>query len=260
MKDFNQVYISRAVGHFGENYRKKWELQNYNNINSPSIFFGLYFQEDIQTMINHKGPKVITWGGNDMHPQQLNTVKQLLNKQEIYNWAYPGEFSNVLTSYDIPHKKLYIPFKSYSDFTPTPLGENIYVYKGIYGDRPDHYKWNDIIKPLQQVFGEDRVIFSNHLPIEELIEKYYKNCFVYIKPNSKGGCTTMFELAHMGIRTLGKGNEDLDLFTEYKNLDHLLELIMEESKYIGKTRNDISKSTKEIFTGDEWLNLNFWKK
>tara|TARA_B100001094_G_C18196268_1_gene811350 strand:+ start:15765 stop:16547 length:783 start_codon:yes stop_codon:yes gene_type:complete len=260
MKDFNQVYISSCVGHFGKKYKEKWDLKDYNDPFSPAVFFGLYLQDDIQTMINHKGPKIITWGGHDMHPPQLNLIKQLLNHEEIYNWAYPGAFSDMLTSHDIPHKKIYIPFKSYSNYNPTPLGENIYVYKGIHGNRPDHYKWDDVIKPLQHVFGKDRIIFTNHLPMEELIEKYYKDCFVYIKPKSKGGCTTMFELAHMGIRTLGKGMENLDLFTKYKDLDHLLELIMEESKFIGKIRNNISKSTKEIFTGDEWLNLNFWRK
>ena len=260
MRDFNQAYISSGVDYFKKKYKENWNLEDYNDIFAPAIFFGLYSPSDIQAMIDHKGPKIITWGGGDMQPQQLNIIKQLLDKQEIYNWAYPGEFSNVLTSYGIPHKKAYIPFKNYSDFLPTPLGENIYVYKGIYGNRPNHYKWDEIIKPLQNAFGKDRIIFSNNLPIEELIEKYYKNCFVYIKPNPKGGCTTMFELAHMGIRTLGKGNKDLDLFTEYKDLDHLLELIIEESKYIGKTRNDIHEKTKKVFTGDEWLNLNFWKK
>ena len=68
----------------------------------------------------------------------------------------------------------------------------------------------------------------------------------------------MFELAHMGVRTIGKNHKNLDCFTEYSDIPNLLDLIMEESKFIGKTRKDIANSTKEIFTGPEWLDLNFW--
>jgi hypothetical protein len=38
----------------------------------------------------------------------------------------------------------------------------------------------------------------------------------------------------------------------------LIELIVEESKYIGKFREDVALNTKNIFTGKEWLTLDFW--
>jgi hypothetical protein len=110
-----------------------------------------------------------------------------------------------------------------------------------------------------KIFGEDRIIFTNHLPINKLIDEIYKNCFVYVKPNPKGGCTTMFELGHMGVRTLGKGKFGIDIFSEYNNFEELAELVMEESKFIGKTREDVVVNTKKIFTGNEWLTLDFWK-
>ena len=259
VKDFNQVFVSQhGVQFFEEGFKNTWDLNPYKDPNQPSIFFGMYHWDDVVRMEQHKGPKIIIWGGNDMQPQQLNYVANLQKQQEIYTWVYPGEFSDTLSKYNIKHKKLYIALKDYSTFSPITLGENIYVYKGVHGNRHNHYRWEEVVSPLIKVFGEDRIKFTNHLPMNELIEKVYKDCFVYIKPNPKGGCTSMFELAHMGVRTIGKNHKNLDCFTEYSDIPNLLDLIMEESKFIGKTRKDIANSTKEIFTGPEWLDLNFW--
>lgn len=259
-QDFKQVWVSHhGIQFFEEGFKNTWNLSTYHNHYEPAIFFGMYHQIDIEKMYNHKGPKIIIWGGNDMQPLQLNYIANLQKQQEIYTWAYPGEFSDTLSKYNIQHKKLYIALKDYSTLSPITLGENIYVYKGLHGNRHDHYKWNEVVEPLIDVFGENRIRFANNLPIDELIENVYKDCFVYIKPNPKGGCTSMFELAHMGMRTIGKNHKNLDFFTEYSDIHNLLDLIMDESKYIGKTRKDIINSAKKIFTGHEWLNLKFWK-
>jgi hypothetical protein len=210
--------------------------------------------------VNHIGPKILIWGGADMTPNRLEYISNLQQQQTIYCWVYPGEFSNILTNYNIKHKQLHVALKSYIDFTPIILGENIYVYKGLHGNRPSHYHWNNVVNPLIEVFGKDRITFTDHLPITELIEKFYKNCFVYVKPNPVGGCTTMFELGHMGMRTLGIGHKNLEFFSEYSDIYHLIDLVVDESKYIGKTRKDIAESAKNIFAGSEWLTLNFWNE
>jgi hypothetical protein len=242
-------------------FKSKWNLDSYSDNTSPAVFFGMYHQDDVVKMTNHKGPKIIIWGGNDMQHPQLQYVSNLQKTQKIYSWAYPGEFSDVLTKYDIEHKQLYVALKDYSNFSPITLGENIYVYKGYSGNRSSHYKFDEVVNPLIEVFGSDRITFTNDLPIEELIENVYKKCFVYVKPNPKGGCTTMFELGHMGMRTLGNNHKNLDCFSDYQNDIHkLIGLIMEESKYIGKKREDIVSATKGEFTGKEWLTLEFWKK
>jgi hypothetical protein len=260
IKDFKQVFVSNVLEqYFGPNFRNKWKLENYSDSKTPSIFLGLYEQKDVERLVNHEGEKLLIWGGGDMEYPKLKFISDLQTHQKVYIWAYPGEFSDILTSYNIKHKPLHIPLKDYSKYKPITLGENIYVYKGIHGNRPDYFRWNETVDPLIQVFGQDRIIFADHLPEDELIEKVYKNCFVYVKPNPKGGCTTMFELGHMGIRTLGKNHKNLDIFTQYETVEHLIDLIVQESKYIGKVREDVSESVKKSFTGEEWLTLNFWE-
>lgn len=130
--------------------------------------------------------------------------------------------------------------------------------------RPEYFKFNEVVAPLVQVFGEDRVKWvikeeKKTLPIDELIEKYYNDCFVFIKPHEKGGVTSMYDLAHMGRKTIGKGESNLPNFIKYSDLDNLLELIMEESKFIGKVREDVATSLNNHFLGDEWLSFKFWE-
>jgi hypothetical protein len=258
MKDFNQVYVSDNLNTFKEGFINKWKLEEYSNPNEPSIFFGLYSQQDVNYFLNHKSYKILVWGGNDMHDPQFNIVRNEIKQNRTFTFGPPGEFSNVLKNKNILHKSCYIPNKDYTTLPITPLGENIYIYKGLHGNRPDYYRFKEIVMPLMEVFGKDRIIYTEYKSFEDLVKNYYNDCFVFIKPNEKGGCTTMYELAYMGRRTLGQGHKNLPFFTEYKDLHHLIDLIMDESKYIGKIRPKIKKSIESIFVGDEWLNLKFW--
>ena len=52
------------------------------------------------------------------------------------------------------------------------------------------------------------------------------------------GCT------NMGRKTIGKGEVNLPNFIEYSDLNNLIELIVEEAKYIGKVREDVANSLK----------------
>ena len=262
-EDFNQSYISPALNDFKEGFNGKWNFSDYNNVNTPAVFLGMYGPDDAKAFINHKGPRIMVFAGNDMHPPQLNLVSQHINDGKTFALAPPGEFSNTLTSFNIPHKKEYWAVKSYDNLTPTPLGENIYVYLG----RPDnrrleYFKYNEIIKPLIHVFGEDRVNWvteNSTLPFDELKNKYYEKAFCYVRPNSRGGATAMHELAHMGRRTIGLGFPELEYSTEFTDIENLIELIVEESKYIGETRPDVANSVKDLFLGNEWLSLDYWK-
>mgnify|MGYP000497941105 CR=1 FL=1 len=96
---FEQLYSSMVF--FKEGMKKKWGLNEYHNPNKPAVFMGLYENKDFETFLNHKGPKILIWGGGDMHPYKLQNVANLQKQQEIYTWAYPGEFSDTLSKYNI---------------------------------------------------------------------------------------------------------------------------------------------------------------
>jgi hypothetical protein len=262
-KDFTQSYISPALIDFKKGFNSKWKLDDYSDTNTPTIFLGMYGQKDAESFINHKGPKVMVFAGNDMHPPQLNLVAQHITNPETFAIAPPGEFSDTLTTFNIPHKKKYWAVKSYDNLTPTMLGENIYIYLG----RPDnrrleYFKYNEVVKPLVHVFGNDRVHWVTEektLPFNELKNKYYENSFCYVRPSARGGATAMHELAHMGRRTIGLGFPELEYSTEFTSIENLIELIVKESEYIGKIRPDVADSVKNLFVGEEWLTLQYYR-
>ena len=258
MKDFTQVYFSDGIEFFKEGFKKKWNLKDYTNPNEPSIFLGLYGHADWQIVKEHKSYGIISLTGGDMISQNLNFIQHLVDNKRIFCYQAPGFPSDVVKKHNIPHKQLFIAMKDYSSFQPCPLGENIYVYKGIHGNRPDYFKFDNVISPLIEVFGEDRIIYTEFKSPKELRDKYYKDCFVYVKPNNLGGATSMFELAHMGRKTLGGGFPGLDYLVNYKDIYHLIDLIQEEAKYIGTIRKEVSAQAKNTFIGDEWLSLSYW--
>jgi hypothetical protein len=258
MKDFTQVYFSNSIKFFQEGFIKKWNLKDYTDPNKPSIFLGLYSPQDYQIVKDHKSYGIVSLTGGDMVPQNLNFAQHIIDNKRIFCYQAPGFPTDIVKKYSIPHKSLFIAMKDYSAYSSCPLGENIYVYKGVHGNRPDYFKFNSVISSLIEVFGEDRITYTEFKTPQELIENYYKDCFVYVKPNDLGGATSMFELAHMGRKTLGGGFPNLDYLVNYKDIYHLIDLIQEEAKYMGTIREEISTQAKNTFIGDEWLNLSYW--
>jgi hypothetical protein len=257
----SQVYISPALENtFGENFRKFWNLRKYDSPNLPAVFFGLYTKFDLEVLSNHNSISLIIWGGGDMKKESLELSKKVILNKKGFTFAYPGEFSKILSQSGIPHKQLYVPIKDYSNFIPLPLGDKIYVYRGVKGTRSSYFQWDSVICPLIEYFGENKIIYTDNLSISELIENYYSKCFIYVKPTPKGGCTAMFELAHMGRKTVGQGHENLPNFIEYNNVNHLIKIIEKESKNIGTLQEKVSSDIRSVFLDSSWLDLNFWKK
>ena len=256
-QDITQAHVSGVLSHFKPNFMERWGFEEYNNPNKPAVFLGLYDQNDLQILANHKAFGVLHFGGADFELHQKNFVKSLPNILCVgYGWIKQG-----LEDYGIPCKEAIIPLQDYSKFKSVPLGENIYVYKGLHGNRPDYFKWGEIIKPLQHVFGEDRIIYTEFKSIDELYENYYKNCFVYLKPNPRGGSTSMWELGCMGRKTIAQNQGGAPNVLEYTDLNHIIELIMQESSKIGTIQDQVSTDTYNYLMNDNrWLDLNYWLK
>jgi len=62
----------------------------------------------------------------------------------------------------------------------------------------------------------------------------------------------------MGRKTLGPGDNNLSFLRNYRDIHQLIDLIKEESEYIGKVRPNVRDSIEQIFLDNSWLNLKFW--
>jgi hypothetical protein len=85
IKKFNieQIYLSKSLSNCKNTILKDIEYKNYNNLNSNTLFIGLYSQEDYKYLFNHKGKKFIFWGGNDSIINNIIKKKLILNLRTI---------------------------------------------------------------------------------------------------------------------------------------------------------------------------------
>lgn len=258
MRDFNQAYVSSVLSeYFKKDFLKRWEFKEYSSSLEPAVFLGLYTPEDIACFKNHKSYKILYFGGGDCIHPHLELVK---NTPNVVCIGYGGDWLyEKLDKYNIPYTPTKILLKDYSEFNCSPLGENIYVYKGVHGNRPDYFGWNEIVKPLQQVFGEDRIIYTEFKSIKELKQDYYEDCFVYVKPNPKGGSSAMLELGHMGRKTITLGHSKFSNCLPYQDLNDVINLIVEESSKIGTTQLQVTEELNSMFDHKgNWLNLDHY--
>lgn len=256
---FKQICVSGSLDYFKDFFKKKWDLEDYTNVNEPAIFFGLYHSHEIKRFVNHKGKKMIIWGGADQHINKFQSVKNLPNF--VGSPAYRPPMVNTFKKIGYPYKEIILPFKDYSNLETTPLGDKIYVYKGLNGNRKHHYKWDEIVVPLIKHFGKNRVIYSQSQKIDYIINELYNKSFVYVKPNELGGSTTMWEMAHMGRKTISKNQGNLPNVINFTDLKSIINTIKNEEKKIGTIQKEVAEETKKCMVNNkDWLNVKFWEK
>ena len=262
-RDFNQIYISNSISHFKKNMKKKWGLVDYHDNKSPAIFWGAYNKKDLKIILNHKSYGIMLFAGNDLREDK--TKKIFDRKRKTFFTSAYGWRSDLLNEYGIHPKKMILPVKDYSNLKPAPLGKCIYIYIGQPNNqRYEYFKYDEIIVPLIEHFGEKRVIWVKEkepISFNDLVTDYYTNSFIYIKPNERGGSTSMWDMGFMGRKTIANNQGNLPNVIGYKDLNHMIDLIYEESNKIGTIQEDIHHQTKQVFqTTDEWLYLKFWLK
>lgn len=257
----NQIAIAKNLEeYFGENFRKRWDLKRYNDPTKPALFLGLFLDDDFDLFNNHKSISVFTPAGGEILRDANKIINVLKNKKTNHIVCY-GKIKDFFENNDLFCHELNIPVKSYEVFSPTPLGNKVYYYLGVNGNRHSELGYDTIIKPLIDEFGEDLFISAKNTPLDVLYENFYKECFLYIQPQPLSGLTTMFELGHMGIMTASNFSNDLPNVINYKSLEDLKKIIKNEKKKIGTIQNEISQKVKNsFFQKDDWLYTNYYEK
>ena len=57
-----KLYVSKSLKYLASRLKKKFNLEKYNNvrdINEPTIFFGVYDQNDFKNIVDHEGIKFL---------------------------------------------------------------------------------------------------------------------------------------------------------------------------------------------------------
>ena len=82
-KNIKQIYISEKLTPIKNNFIKLFNLEEYNNINEISIFFGTYTDKDLITIKKHIGKKFVMFDGNDIKNFKLVDSVNFLARTQI---------------------------------------------------------------------------------------------------------------------------------------------------------------------------------
>jgi len=248
---YKQIYVSRAMIFFKNSIIVKYNLKDYTNKNEPCLFFGVYNQDDVDSILNHNGTKKILLGGHDaIYKTFINNIRRFAD-ENIEIVCQSMHIYNQLQKLNYP-KTLNI----LSPFTPTVLhsfyvpnnvkGDNIYIYtsdtrSNVYGEKI----YKDVIQKLKHKFN---FIICSHKTTSD-IKSVYSKCFVGLRLTSFDGlgCTNI-ELGLMGIKCITNNISPNCL--AWNNVDDIINHIINESKNIGKSNSGIANETYKFMLNE----------
>lgn len=241
-----QLYVDTHGLFFKDGLISRYGFREYTDNTSPTLFLGICYK-GIDVINSHKGIKIV----HCITPlDELNVNK--LNKENLFLFYGP----HIDKSLNLNMKKLNIEFKNYNLFKPNTLGNKIYCYMR---DKIE-FKF-ELTKQIEKksgyeiIYGGTGIDVHTYLSIEELKEKYYDNCFLNLNLSEKHGFVTVRELGLMGRKTIMNTPYDFPSIIKFNDIDHIIELINQESKKIGT----IQESINPHHQSDDWLFLDFWK-
>lgn len=246
----NQVHISDSLALFKKDFIDLWKLEPYTNPNEPCLFVGAYNGvNDINRINNHKGFKLVLFGGADIpNYRYLNPSNLFIVVDKVtYNVAMKNRIPE-------PKKFFRVAFKDYRGFKPLPLGDKIYCYQSM--DSPACRKKYgfDMLERVIHYFGRDKVLIGYHgHTMDEMIEKYYSKSFINLQFNPMAGFTTTLEMAHLGRMSVS--NYTASFCLSYQTgLDVIKRIqIVMNNKFVADPQEGF------IDYSDEWLYTEYWK-
>lgn len=243
-----QSRVSSAINHFKQGFLKKWNLSNYYDINAPAVFLGVYTDQDVLAIKNHKGFKLVVFCGRDIFNAQ--------KFKDINCYFATGVFQKELSIYGNRVKSVNICIKDYSEFKPGPLGDKIYCYMRT--KESQHQLGYKVLIELMHKIGKEQFIIG-YLgnDMTKVINDYYAKSFINLNFNPVGGITSVFEMAHMGIKSVSNYKSPFTI--GYESIDDIVKTIELERKKIGTIQNKVSEDAINWVKSDnEWLTVGYY--
>lgn len=233
-----QVYMSDAISHFHEGFRKLHGLREYDNQEAPALFVGMYSVADFNALKNHQGRTLVMFSGADMDNAPLV-------KSEIVADSTQAAALRTLENIKIAN----VSYRSFEDFKTVPLGERIYCYQNA-NTEGNHQKYRRyLLNRVIERYGT-RVVIGYHPHTDEEMRQIYSECAIGIQFNPFAGYTSTKEMAHMGRMSVSNRIAPFTIpFTE-ENLMGEIDYLLDNPK----TPEFVSlRARKFVNIGKDWL-------
>ena len=209
INDFNIYYIriSKSLLHLKDRIKNKYNLLDYNEKSlEPCIFFGIYTNEDINTVNKYNGPIYIMPGGSDLLMLQRIYKSYICffiseNLKERYYYMLNHNYKYIKP---IVYHLIYLNLVDTNIFKQQrQLGNKIYIYDGMKDIlcSDDKIYNNNLIKIIKKKLPKYNYIHSKeNLVPYELMPNIYKKCFIGLRLTSAdGNANTVQEFEAMNI-------------------------------------------------------------
>lgn len=226
---YNQSVFSFGVSMFKDRAFKKYNLKEYSNTKSPCLFFGMYNDEDLLRIKNHKGLRIIIWCGDDANSKNVHSYQTITEIKKLNNIIHISKSASTFNS--LKKMKIHSILVNYnvvdfSIFYPIPksvLGNKIFIFNGQHKGREHMYGekyYNEIIELLPQ-YG---FIFSNVLNSEwKDMPNIYKQCFIMLRlTRNDGNANSVQECEAMEIPVIHNQSE---YGLKWKTVDDIIQHI-----------------------------------
>ena len=228
-----QLYVSSALKHFTQRFRKKYHLTAYENNTKSTLFFGIYNSSDLQVLIKHVGPKFVMFGGTD-----VTTLKNTSKWRNLLKGQKIEKYFSISTNLDLRIKELGfksqqidLSFHDNSLFQPVKkYGHKIYIYNG-YSPHNEELYGKDIYEKVVKQLPQFEYIYSNQLHLKhEQMPQLYAQCFIGLRlTTNDGNANTVQEMTAMGIPVIHNGEQG---GLKWKTIDDVLNLIQKQARSI----------------------------
>jgi hypothetical protein len=234
-------------------FHEVYQLDDYNDNDLPSVFFGLYRYEDKRLAFDHHAQSVLFWTGQDsMNFDDWEIV--IDSDYRVSNvTAHPKVYKEILSKG--ASCQLVKPAPFLRNPKPQKLGKKIYAY--CPSSAPDYHG----VKILNQLSdaGYEIVIGDGQYSQKEWIsvaDLFYNDIFIGLCLSEfAGGGLSIIEMGLRGISVV-TNVFDLPNCIPWESVEDVMLAIELESKNIGTINNNLSQGVwNNLDHKHEWLHI-----
>lgn len=250
-----QISVSHAVINFKTKMVEKYNLNEYLDTNAPTVFFGMYNENDYKKFLRHTGQKIIIWCGTDA----LNVKK---NK---HWWDELKKSVNISMSFFIYkslsfcgiHSNIVPIAPTKNTLNVKPKGDNIYWYYNS-DDKRDFYG-GKIINQIKKLTNYNIIESKLNSFDNDKISEVYESCFLGLRlTNHDGLPNTVVEMGLMGRYCLHNGNTPNSIQYDSENINDIIKKIDDQFKRKDEVDYDIAKKVFNYMSFGDNLNKLFF--
>lgn len=189
----NQCYVSDGLSTFRTRFMDFFHFNGITSTEESCVFFGVYTDSDLQTLLKHTGLKYLIWGGEDANYHNgharaaINEIKLLHNvihlaiSQCIHTRLLNQGISPIFVDFNMVDKTLFQPIPR------NELGKCVYIFNGQTIGR-EHIYGKSVYETVMRRLPQYKYILSNQTSVEHtLMPDVYKQCFIMLRLTAHDG-------------------------------------------------------------------------